>query len=166
MHRAHSFAITFRFIDDLSEINDNGLPEKHFKEIYPEELDLKKEKVSCTKASFLDIEIQIFGIISTNLYNKRYSSPCEITCLPFFDSNIPSKIFYSSNGFEILHLARNTSDHVTFIVLVNKLLGRISKQRSQKKVTKILLNKIFGSHFEAFSKIAATAKGFNILFKL
>ena len=50
--------------------------------------------------------------------------------MPFYNSNIPSKIFYSSIGSEVLFLARNTSDHLTFIMLVNELFDRMSKQRS------------------------------------
>lgn len=40
----------------------------------------------------------------------------------------------------------------------------MSQQESQKRNTKISLNKIFGRHFEVFSKFAATAKDFNIYF--
>ena len=33
---ARKFSHTFRFIDDLLAINDQGLFEKYFKEVYPE----------------------------------------------------------------------------------------------------------------------------------
>lgn len=42
LHKARSFINTFRFVDDMCAINANGLFGKHFKEIYPRELDLKK----------------------------------------------------------------------------------------------------------------------------
>ena len=57
LHKPCSFKNTFRLIDDLRDISDNGLFEKHFKEIYPEELEMKRENVSSTKASFLDIDL-------------------------------------------------------------------------------------------------------------
>ena len=41
MHKAHSFANAFRFIDVLHETNNNGLFEKRFTEIYPDELEPK-----------------------------------------------------------------------------------------------------------------------------
>ena len=45
---------SFRFIDDLLSLNDDSTFEKHYKDIYPIELELKKENNhSC--ASFLDI---------------------------------------------------------------------------------------------------------------
>ena len=43
--RARKLGNIFRFIDDLSAINDNGEFEKNFREIYPEELELGKENV-------------------------------------------------------------------------------------------------------------------------
>ena len=84
--------------------------------------------------------------------------------MPFFDSNIPSQIFYSFIGSKIFHLARNISGRLTFIMLVNKLLDRISKQGSRKRDIKILLNKIVGRYFKVLNKFAATAKSFHILF--
>ena len=84
----------------------------------------------------------------------------------YFNGNIPSKIFYFSIGSEILRLARNNSDRITFIMLVYELLGAVSKQGRQKRDIMILLNKIFGRHFEVSSKFAAAAKGLHIIFKL
>ena len=50
----------------LYYFDDNDLYEKHFHEIYPEELGLKREHVSSTKASILDIDLGIKEkIIST-----------------------------------------------------------------------------------------------------
>lgn len=49
----------FCFIDDLCAISDNAFSEKHFKEILPEELELKKENVSNTKVSFLAIDLEL-----------------------------------------------------------------------------------------------------------
>ena len=39
---------------------------------------------------------------------------------PFFNSKIPSKIYDSPIGFEILRLARKGSDSLAFIMLLNK----------------------------------------------
>ena len=50
----------------------NGLFEKHFKEIYAEELELKKESISNTKDSFVDINLEIKeNKILTKRYDKR-----------------------------------------------------------------------------------------------
>ena len=59
--------------DDLCPIIDNGSFEKHFKEIYPEELELKKEKVS-----YLNINLDIKeNKRSTKLFDKwDFESVC------------------------------------------------------------------------------------------
>ena len=49
----------FRYIDDLLAVNDGGEFEKHCSEIYPEELELKKENIVNTKTSFLELDIHI-----------------------------------------------------------------------------------------------------------
>ena len=50
---------SFRFIDHLQSLNDGSTFEKHYKNIYPTELELKKENNSNSCASFLDIYIYI-----------------------------------------------------------------------------------------------------------
>ena len=48
---------SFRFIDDLLSLNDGSTFEKHYKGIYLTELELKKENISNSRASFLDLHI-------------------------------------------------------------------------------------------------------------
>ena len=47
------------FIDDLVSLNDGSTFEKHYKGIHPTELELRKKTNSNSRASFLDIYIQI-----------------------------------------------------------------------------------------------------------
>ena len=49
--RARKLCNIFRFIDDLNTINDAGELEKHFQDIYPEELELGKEN-SCNLEAY------------------------------------------------------------------------------------------------------------------
>ena len=46
---------SFWFIDDLLSLNDSSTFEKHYKDICPTELKLKKENNSNSCASFLDL---------------------------------------------------------------------------------------------------------------
>ena len=83
LHKAHNFTNTIPFLNGFCAINVNGLFEKHFKEIYPEKLKLKKENISNTKASFLDIYLfKKHNKISTKLYDIRYSLPFDIEIYP------------------------------------------------------------------------------------
>ena len=151
----------------MCKVNEKGLFKKYFRGIYPEQLQLKNENVSRTKTSFLDIVLEIIvNKILNKIFDKCDSLLFENVCMPLLNNNIPSKNFYSSIGSEILRLVRSTSDRLTFIMLINKLLDIMSKQRSRKMDIKILLKKFFGRHFEVFSKFEVTAKGFHILLKL
>lgn len=95
LNKARRFTNTFYFIDDLCAINDNDLFEKYFKEIYPEELKLKRENISKSKASFFTIDLVTKdNKISSKLYDKRDFLPFGIVRainMPFF--NILSKSF-------------------------------------------------------------------------
>ena len=103
LHIKHSIINTFSFVNYLCAISDNGLFVKHFKEIHREELELKKENISSTKASFFDIDIMMKDHkISARLYDKGDLFPFEIVLMLFVNSNIPSKIFCSSFGSGIL----------------------------------------------------------------
>ena len=56
---ARRFGNVFRYIDDLLAINDNGEFEKNYAEIYPPELELKKENNNKDRSSFLDFQLTI-----------------------------------------------------------------------------------------------------------
>ena len=91
------FTNIFRFIDDLVAINDNGEFERCYSEIYPPELELGKKNVGYNQGTFLDLKIEIREekfLIS--LYDKRDNFPFSIVRMPYLDSNIPSRIFYSA----------------------------------------------------------------------
>ena len=49
----------FHFIADLCAINNHLESDRCYKDIYPTELPLKKENISTSEASFLDLSIII-----------------------------------------------------------------------------------------------------------
>ena len=115
LHIKHSINNTFSFVNYLCAISDNGLFVKYFKEIHLEGLELKKENIFSTKATFFDIVIMMKDHkISTKLYDKGDLFPFEIVLMLFVNSNIPSKIFCSTFGSGILRFARSTSYCPTF----------------------------------------------------
>ena len=69
---------SFRFIDDLLSLNDGSTFEKHYKGIYPAELELQKENNRNSCASFLDLYIYIEnGEFHTRLFEKRWLWHCK-----------------------------------------------------------------------------------------
>ena len=63
---------SFQFIDDLQSLNDSSTFEKHYKDTYPTELELRKENNSNSWASFLNLYICIEnGEFHTTLFDKQ-----------------------------------------------------------------------------------------------
>ena len=104
----------FRFIDDLTAINDCGKFELSSKEMYPSVLELKKEDSGNTEASILDLFKQS-NTSFMKLYDKSDVFPFSIVRMSHLTSNIPSKMFYGSNGKKILRFARVTNIKTNFI---------------------------------------------------
>ena len=100
----------FRFIDDLLSLNDGSAFEKHYKDIYPTELELKQKNNSNSCASFLDLYIYIEnGEFHTRVFDKRDNFGFDIVRMPFYYSSVPSKMFYGSIGAEFPRISRATS---------------------------------------------------------
>ena len=151
LQKARKFSNTFRFIDDLIAVNDGLEFLIHFKEIYPNELVLSQENENIQEATFLDLNIKIVDKRFTiSLYDKRDGFPFNIVRMPYASSNMPSNIFYSSVGAEVLRIARATSLKVDFTRSVEILLERMFSQGATKKrITKTLL-KTYGRHPATF----------------
>ena len=166
LKQAKMFGNIFRFIDDLIAINDGGLFEDNYMNIYPDELELKKENGN-RDATFLDLNIEINDTNNFNisLFDKRDTFPFSIVRMPFLDSNIPSKMFYSSLGAEILRIGRASNSSTGFLRSSNKIVNRMLKQGGNlSKITKTL-KKVYGQHFHTFCNFAPTSEAFvnNIL---
>ena len=100
----------FRFINDLQSLNDDSTFKKHYKDIYPTELELKKENNKNSCAYFLDLYIYIEnGEFHTRLFDKRDNFGFEIVRMSFYCSNVPSKMFCGSIGEEFLRISRAAS---------------------------------------------------------
>ena len=73
---------------------------------------------------------------------------------------MPSTIFYSSLGAEILRIARANNDVTTFFNSMKVIITRIIKQGGKAYNIMKILKKIYGRHFLIFSKFAPTCKIF------
>ena len=142
---------SFRFIDDLLSLNDDSTFEKHYKDIYPTELELKKGNNSNSCASFLDICIYIEnGEIHTKLFDKRDNFGFEIVTVPFYCSIISSKILYGSTGAEFLRISRVTSKIEYLSCTCKQLTSRKLKQNGKMRRTKFSLIKMIQRYQEVF----------------
>ena len=94
----------------MLSLNDGGTSQKHYKDIYPTELEPRKENKSNSCAFFLDLYIYIEnGEFHTTLFDKWDKFGFKIERMPFYCSSVPSKIFYASIGAEFLRISRAAS---------------------------------------------------------
>ena len=150
---ARKFGKIYRFIDDLLAVNDGGEFEKCCSQIYPEELELKKENVSNVETSFLELKINISdNMFQTRLYDKRDAFGFYICRLPFRSSNLPRKMFYSSICAEVLRICRATSNLTDTIHSVRSLIIRMYKQGAAKQVLKVALTRNLNKHHISMAK--------------
>ena len=117
--KARKLGNTFRFINDLSSINDGGEFESNYSNIYPAELQLGKENTDKHEASFLDFNIKIKdGKFHFSLFGKRDSFPFSIVRMTDKSSNVPSSINYSAIGAELLRIAQASNNPESFQILM------------------------------------------------
>ena len=149
--KARHFHGTSRFIDDLCAINDGNLFGQIYKDIYPEELELKVEH-SGTHASFLNLDITIKdGIFIYKLFDKRDAFPFSIVRMPHIESNIPENIFYASLVGEFLRIARSTLLYEDFKNKARDLCQRMRKQGAKFDTMSKKLRKVISRHPENFN---------------
>ena len=117
----------FRFIDDLNSINDDGVFESNYSNIYPEELQLGKENTDKHDTSFLDLNKINNGKFHFGLFDKRDSFPFSIARMPGKSSNVPSSIVYSAIGAESLIIARASNNPKSFSTAVKPLIASMSR---------------------------------------
>ena len=149
--KARYFHSTKRFIDDLCAVNDSGEFGRVFKDIYPDELELKVEHFG-QHATFLNLDITILdNKFVYKLYDKRDAFPFHIVRMPHKCSNIPQNIFYSALVGEFLRIARSTLLLQDFIPKAKDLLERMRKQGAQSRLTQRFLRKIIDNHPDCFN---------------
>ena len=150
---ARKFGNVFRYIDDLIAINDSNEFEKYFSEIYPDELELKKENAINTDTNFLELNISISNsTFQTKLYDKRDAFGFHICRLPFKGSNIPRRMFYASASAEGLRICRATSDLHDAVSSMKLLVVRMQKQGATDYFLKSSLTRMFNKHQISMNK--------------
>ena len=144
---ARKFGQVFRYIDDLLALNDGGSFESYYKDIYPEELQLNKENADSSSTNFLDLTISIEnGVFVTRLYDKRDHFGFSITRLPYRESNIPCKMFYSSIAAESLRICRATTTSNNASLSVQALVKRMAKQGGDMLRMKYCIKRMVNRH--------------------
>ena len=92
------------------------------------------------------------GEFHTKLFDKRDNFGFDIVRMPFYCSNIPSKMFYGSIRAEFLRISRATSKIEDLSHAYKQLLNRMLRQNRQMRIIKFSLIKMIQRHQEVFIK--------------
>lgn len=130
--------IFFRFIDDLTALNDHENSKRSFHESYPLELELQKENCGYLEGS--------------KMFDKRESLSFSIVRMPYLDSINPCETFNSVFGVEILRSARKSNDATIFQRNFKNLINRVMKRGVKMNRLSTTLSKLSGRHFDVFLK--------------
>ena len=150
--RARKFVNAMRFIDDECNLNDFGEFSLSHTQIYPEELQLKREHQGA-HATFLDLEISIIdGKFIYKLFDKRDDFPFAIVRMPDLASNIPLHVFYGTIMSEFLRIARCTLLFSDFFPKASALCKRMIQQGGCKSMMLRQIRKAMSRHPEPFKK--------------
>ena len=144
---ARSLNHTFRYIDDISPLNDNGNFEKYKSQIYPDDLELNRENTGFKSASVLEMQIDIIGDkFQVNVYDKRDSFDFQVFRYPSIYSNIPDKTLYNVFFSQLVRFSRVCNNMDGFISALIKLKGRVLAKGANKKVLLNTFNRFWGKY--------------------
>lgn len=94
--RCYKFHGTWRFIDNLYIINDDGELSSPYKYIYPKRLGLKPDhQEEHLKSLDLDITTED-NVFAYKLFDKSGKFPSFVEWVPYTSSNVPSSVFCCS----------------------------------------------------------------------
>ena len=160
---AKSLNHTFRYIDDITPLNDKGNFEKYFTQIYPPELELNRENVGFKSATVLEMDVNVVdNKFLVGVYDKRDSFNFEVFRYPSFESNIPNRIIYSVFLGQLVRFSRVCNFEEGFVTATKLLIRRLVQKGAKVNILRAYVVKFFGKYRVPYTtKEAFLAKIFN-----
>ena len=117
----------FRYIDDITAINDGELFENIYKSIYPNTLTLKKMNNVNNKADVLDICVHVVNNhFVCKLYDKRVNFSFKCNIFPRMTSNIANSCKYNIFNSQLLRYFNIISNQDDLIDTIKQLINILS----------------------------------------
>ena len=153
IHSARNLNNTFRYIDDLINLNNDDF-KSHLDEIYPKELEVKKENSVDDSSSYLDLYITILNNgFHTSLYDKRDSFNFNIVNYPYVNSsNIPTSPAYGVYSSRLLAIARACDSIQDFKIRHESLCFKLFQQGFTYRKLCQQMKKTLKKHDNLFAK--------------
>ena len=132
---AKSLNHTFRYIDDISPLNDKGNFDKYRSQIYPSDLELNKENIGFKSVSVLEMKIDIIGEkFNVNIFDKRDGFGFEVFRYPSIHSNIPDRTLYNVFYSQLVRFSRVCNNMDGFISAFKTLKGRVLSKGAKERI--------------------------------
>ena len=145
--KAKKFNNTSRFIDDIGILNNDGILVKEKEKIYPAELVLNVENQDDNHATFLDIEVDVWGDqFKTKTYDKRENYKFEIVNYPDLSGNIPHGAAYGVYTSQVIRYARVCNKADDFKERIKLLTSKLIKKGFTINRLKNTMKKCLGKH--------------------
>ena len=141
---------TFRYQDDLLNLNDNLYFKDVISSIYPNELTLSSTNDKILKSEFLDLDLEIVdGKIVSKVFDKRRAFPFTVINYPNLKlSNIPNKPSYGVYYSQIIRILRICNKIDDFI----NELDQLSLKFLDLGFSKLELMKVFKAFTNKYVK--------------
>lgn len=138
---------TFRYIDDVTIINDKGTFYKYITDIYPPDLVLTKENIGTFSASVLDLDVNIeTGKFRVSVFDKTNEFGFDVVKYPSINSNIPDGVLYSVYYSQLLRFLNICNHGTDFLYLLDQLTRKCeakgaSRSKLNSQIIKIIKNR-------------------------
>jgi hypothetical protein len=135
---ARQFRRVSRYIDDLLAVDDGGMVERWWREIYHPSLVLKKENDDDWRTHFLDLNLVLNdGKIKLSLYDKRDDFPFEVRCFPDLSGNIHGSRAHGVIVGQLQRFAKGNDHYSRFRQRAVALTRRLERQGfSRERLTR------------------------------
>ena len=151
---ARSLNHTFRYIDDVTPINDSGNFQKHMNEIYPADLILTKENIGTQSATVLDLGIEIHdGKFDITVYDKTNNFNFKVVKYPSLRSNIPDHLLYNVFYSQMIRFFNICNDRSSFLSNIKMLVERCKQKGATTDKLFRAIHKLSKNHTVLFQTL-------------
>lgn len=157
---------TFRYIDDITVLNDNNTFDNNISNIYPKSLNLEKVNQCSSEANVLDLDIKISNNPTIEIFDKRRHFPFNVLIFPHYNSNISQNCLTMTLINEIIRISSVCSDLNLLIKNLQILINNIKHRNYSCRIIRKCLSKVFSPHSKNSSKFKIINFKNNILNKL
>ena len=153
LHHAIQLSKTCRFLDDLLNVNGEGLLSQYLSQIYPPELEIRKENDNSNKATFLEFNIEKqMSKFKLSVYDKRDDFPFKIVQYPSIGSNVPSEQIYNIFASQVIRYIRVCNNKTSLVERTQLLASTLREKGANNKLLKQKLRKTLVRHKELLLK--------------